>query len=364
MELKSKVGPITAVVVAASAVFWMVSGESGVTSAPQEAEQVKVSPKAQSSEQAQAYPVQARTITAQTIDTKLALSGKTLANEILELRNRLDGRITALSVQKGDFLKEGQTLLYIDTRVLESQIKQARLLVKQRQLEFDGIKKLSANNYSSQANLATAEANLATAQSQLQSLLVDLENAELHVPFSGIINRLDVQNGAYIGNTDVVAQLVSLDPLRVQVNIPQNKTHKIGLGTQANIRFENGISTTGKVSFVSATANEASRTISVEALVNNPDNLIPAGLSAKVNFVLDNVKAHAFSPALLTLDEQGNTAIKTLSLDNHVEITPVEIIRSERDKVWVIGLNDSVNIITVGQGFVSAGDLVEAHYQE
>ncbi len=55
---------------------------------------------------------------------------------------------------------------------------------------------------------------------------------------------------------------------------------------------------------------------------------------------------------------------KVLDVDNIVTLMPVEIVKSERDKVWVTGLPDNVNIITVGQGFVAPGDKVNAHYQD
>jgi len=73
--------------------------------------------------------------------------------------------------------------------------------------------------------------------------------------------------------------------------------------------------------------------------------------------------AHAFSAALLTLDDNGHTAVKTLNIDNEVVVSPVEILKSDRDQVWVSGLPQNINLITVGQGFTKAGDIVDAYYK-
>ncbi|ETI62074.1 efflux RND transporter periplasmic adaptor subunit [Marinomonas profundimaris] len=363
MELKSKVGPITAVVVAAATVGWMYLGGNGVTVSPTESTPKENTISSQTAESKLAHAVQAKTLVAKYIEMHLPLSGKTLADETLQITNSFQGRVTKLPIEKGRFVQKGKAIVQIDTRTLQVQIEQARLLVKQRTLELDGVKKLAANNLSSKVNVAQAETDLASAKASERALLVDLENANITAPFSGILNTLDVQEGQVLSVGASIGTLVSLNPIKVSVNIPQNKIQQVKLGTQGNIRLESGYEAEGFVSYISATANESSRTITVEMQVENPDNVIPAGLTASVDFILDEQKAHAFSPALLTLDNSGRTAVKTIDIDNKVVISPIDIVKSERDQVWVSGLPDNVNIITVGQGFVSAGDKVEAHYQ-
>ena len=364
MELKSKAGMITAIAVAGALVAWMTLGGNGITVSPDKTnvpqEKTLVS---QVKESKLAYSVQAQTLSAQVIEIHLPLSGQTLANDSLVLTNNYQGKITRINVEKGDLVNTDQSLLEIDSRTLKSQIEQARLLVKQRELELDGMKKLSAGNFSSKVNLAQAETDLASAKASLQSLLVDLENATLKAPFSGVINTLDVKQGQVLSVGSQVATLVSLNPIKISVNIPQNKIQQIQLGTVGKVQLESGYQAEGAVSFISATANQSSRTVQVEMEVPNPDNKIAAGLTASVDFVLDEQKAHAFSPALLTLDDSGHTAVKVIDIDNKVKIVPVVIVKSERDQVWVKGLPNNVNIITVGQGFVAAGDTVDAHYQ-
>jgi len=253
MDLKSKVGPITAVVVATAAVTWMAVGGNGITVSPTGTAPNENTVSSQTAENQLTYSVQAQTLTAKSIEMHLTLSGKTQVDETLQLINSYQGRITRLPIEKGQFVKKGSTIAQIDNRTLKVQIEQAGLLVKQRQLELEGIKKLNAQNLTSKVNLAQAETDLASARA----------------------------------------------------------TEK----------------------------------------------------KAAVDFVLDEQKAHAFSAALLTLDDTGRTAIKAIDIDNRVVILPVDIVKSERDQVWVRGLPDNVNIITVGQGFVSAGDKVDAHYQ-
>ena len=47
-------------------------------------------------------------------------------------------------------------------------------------------------------------------------------------------------------------------------------------------------------------------------------------------------------------------------VNSHVKFTPINIIKSESDGIWLTGLGQEADIITLGQGFVRAGDKVEA----
>lgn len=366
MELKSKVGPIAAVAVITATVLWMYIGGHGVTVAQStnSSSSTQEKPVAiTNTEKTRLYSVQAKTMMAQDVEIDLPLTGTTKADKTLVLTNNYEGRVIRLEAQKGDFIKKGAGVLQIDTRSLKSQLAQAKLLVQQRTLELEGVEKLVERNLSSKVNLAQAKTDLASAKASLQSLEVDLENANVTAPFSGILNSLDAKEKQILAKNSSIGTLISLNPLRIEVNVPQNKIQAIHLGTLGNIHLESGYNSEGTVSYISAQANESSRTVNVELLMNNPDNLIPEGVTANVDFILDEKKAHAISPALLTLDDSGKTAVKVINLDNKVIVMPVEIIKSERDKVWVSGLPNNINIITVGQGFVSAGDTVDAHYQ-
>ncbi|MGB3384562.1 MAG: efflux RND transporter periplasmic adaptor subunit [Marinomonas sp.] len=381
MELKSKIGPVVAITITIAAVLWVYAGGHGITAAQHSSAEsssnttakandtaLKSADKApekntnQASLSTQKYSVQANTIHAQNIALQLAISGQTVADKTLTLTNSYKGKVVKLYVKKGDFLKKGAPILQIDTRVLQAQIAETKSLTKQRSIELKGLTKLKDINLTSNVRLAEAETNLATALSTAKSLAINLENATVTAPFSGVLNTLDIEEGQMLSDDTPIGSLVSLNPLHIQVPIPQNKIHHIHQGTLGQVHLATGLETTGEVSYISRQANPESRTINVELLVNNPNHAIPSGLTADVDFSLGQQKAQAFSPALLTLDDNGHTAVKILDEQHKVASLPVTIVKSERDKVWVLGLPDTVNLITVGQGFVAAGDTVDAHY--
>jgi multidrug efflux system membrane fusion protein len=70
--------------------------------------------------------------------------------------------------------------------------------------------------------------------------------------------------------------------------------------------------------------------------------------------------AHRISPSLLTLDDAGNVGTKIIDADGKVKFVVADIAQSSSNGVWVAGLPETVTIITVGQGFVTAGSVVDA----
>ena len=68
--------------------------------------------------------------------------------------------------------------------------------------------------------------------------------------------------------------------------------------------------------------------------------------------------AHKVSPALFSLDDRGGYGIKVVNDDNVVEFYTVSVVSEDADGVWVQGLPNTANVITVGQELVVNGERV------
>jgi multidrug efflux system membrane fusion protein len=73
----------------------------------------------------------------------------------------------------------------------------------------------------------------------------------------------------------------------------------------------------------------------------------------------DNVFGHLLSPALLTLNDDGDIGVKIVDESGRAKFIEVELLRSDAQGVWVAGLPSQAEIIAIGQGFVVDGQLVD-----
>jgi multidrug efflux system membrane fusion protein len=115
----------------------------------------------------------------------------------------------------------------------------------------------------------------------------------------------------------------------------------------------------GRIRYVAPVADQSTRTFNVELEVQNPDGSLPAGVTAQMQLPGGMSMAQKISPALLTLDEDGNIGVKIVDEYDTVEFFEIELARSDPDGVWVSGLPETARVIVVGQGYVAAGQRVE-----
>jgi multidrug efflux system membrane fusion protein len=69
------------------------------------------------------------------------------------------------------------------------------------------------------------------------------------------------------------------------------------------------------------------------------------------------------TPSVMALDEDGNLGVKTV-VNEHVKFIPIDIVKSDSQGVWLGGMGDITDVITLGHGFVRDGDKVNAIYND
>ena len=95
----------------------------------------------------------------------------------------------------------------------------------------------------------------------------------------------------------------------------------------------------------------------------NPNLLIRDGQTADMIISAGGAEAHLLPQSSLTLNNNGAIGVRTV-VDGKVLFVPVEVLRDTIDGIWVLGLPAQVEVIVVGQEFVTDGVEVKVSYQE
>ncbi|MGB0859054.1 MAG: efflux RND transporter periplasmic adaptor subunit, partial [Pseudoalteromonas spongiae] len=178
-------------------------------------------------------------------------------------------------------------------------------------------------------------------------------------PFSGVINQRLVELGDYLGRGDPILELADLNPLVVRADVTQKEVMGLSVGQSVSGLFINNKTYSGKIRYIASVADEGTNTFKIEAAFDNPNMQYRAGFSTQLDITYDEVNAIHLSPAFMALDEDGNIGVKTVDNNNRVVFSPIDVVKSEASGVWMAGLGESANVITLGQGFVRIGDTVE-----
>ena len=189
---------------------------------------------------------------------------------------------------------------------------------------------------------------------------LDLNHMTIRAPFDGALQARMVEQGDFVKVGEPVASFVDNRTMIVSANLSEFDARHVAVDDQARARLATGETVHGRIRFVAPVADDSTRTFAVELEVDNRDGLLRAGGTAEMLIPAETVVAHRISPALLTLDDAGNVGVKIINDDGAVEFVVADIALSTADGVWVAGLPPTATIITVGQGFVPSGAVVNA----
>ncbi len=317
--------------------------------------------------------VRLRLFTAQQMPIEVPLRGRTKANATISISAETSGRIEEVHVVKGQSVNAGDLICTLDSGVRETQVKQAnaslaqaKASLSQAQADFETNKNLREKGLSSansgrsfEVQLQVAKSSLAGAQASLESANLELERTKIHAKVSGIVQDPLANVGDMMGGGTACATLVQLDPMLFVGKVAETKVSLIKEGMSAKITTIGSQVMNGKVSYISSSADEETRSFNVEIEMDNSKGLIRSGLSASATITAGEIKAHLIPQSTLTLNSDGAIGVKIVDLEKKVHFVEITIIKDNNDGVFVLGLPDKAPIIIFGQEYVVDGQIVE-----
>jgi membrane fusion protein, multidrug efflux system len=303
--------------------------------------------------------VQVQHYQAEPMQREIIVQGQSQAKREVVVKAQTNGQVKQVLADKGTAVRRGSAVLKLADDARPLQLEEARSLVAQRSLEYEAAKKLKSKNLQTERQVAEAMTLLNSAKTQLKNAELNMARQSLIAPFSGLIQARHAEVGDYLQLGDPAYTLITLNPLVLSGDVSENEVDRLKLGQSANVELSNGAKISGKLSYIAAMADSNTRTYAIEVEAENSDLKQRAGMSATIRIPLDTMPAHKISPALLSLNDAGVMGIKVVDNEGIVRFYTVELLKSDRDGLWLGGLPQSMDLIIVGQGFVREGDKVE-----
>lgn len=295
---------------------------------------------------------------AETVTQFYQAEGQALPDRDTMMRAETSGDIAEVLVRKGQDVEAGDVVARFDAVSNAADADRAAEELARAQREFDNAEKLLDRGVATADRVSQARATLAAARAQVTIVEQEAKTLNITAPFTGRIETLDLDEGEFVSAGTEVGRLVDITPLTVAIQVPQQSLTRLSVGQTATVKFITGEERTGKVTFVGTSAASETRTFLTEIEIDNDDGAIPAGISAEVIIPTGEAKAHFLSPSIVSLDVKGALGVKTVNKENGVEFYEISVVKAQIDGIWVTGLPDEVDVITVGQGFVNASETV------
>lgn len=300
---------------------------------------------------------------AEPVERVLQLQGQAEPEQVVRVRAKTGGEVAETPVEEGGVVEADQLLARLKLDDRPARLSEAKAAERRAQGDYDAASRLADQGFQARLAAERARAELEAARAQVAAIELDIEHTEIPTPIAGVLNRQIVRVGDVVAAGEPVAEVVENNPLRAVVRIPQHRIHEVEEGQIARVTFLDGQVREGTVRYVSTVAEDETRTFRARVEVANPDRNLPSGTSVTVEIPVEVVRAHAISPALISQNEAGELGVKVAVEGEAGELearfVPVMPIRADAEQVWVTGLEDTVRLISLGQGFVRDGDAIE-----
>ncbi|ODN68293.1 efflux RND transporter periplasmic adaptor subunit [Methylophaga muralis] len=240
----------------------------------------------------------------------LTLSGSLTAERRALLSPRVDGLVKEVLVDAGYQVKQGDILLRQDAAIARQQLEQVKAATNEAQAAaneaerlVEEAKRLRGDNYISASELANRESNfmlsqaaLAAAQAMQNTTAEQLRRHELPAPFSGVISAKMTEVGEWVNRGTQVLELVALEPVRLDVNVPQERFSEITTQTRVEILPDALPSRklSGKITALVPVSNAQARSFLVRIVVDSEDVTLLPGTSASAVIYIGGDKAKGF----------------------------------------------------------------------
>lgn len=284
-------------------------------------------------EEIAAVPVSAASVVEEPIARFIEVTGTLVAQESADVAAEIAGRVVATPVERGSKVGAGAELVRIAAAEVDAQAREAvanaaqiearlgiaggtpfdvarvpevasahaaRLLAR---TDFERARTLHASTLISQAEFDQRSAQLEAAErqydvarngaeQQYQSLMAArarvtvaqkaVADAVVRAPFAGVVGQRFVSPGDYVTRGTKVASVLRVDPLRVELTVPEQFVSAVGTGRDVTFKVDAvpGGTFTGQVRYVSPSVTAETRALVVEAIVPNADGRLKPGYFA------------------------------------------------------------------------------------
>jgi RND family efflux transporter MFP subunit len=115
-----------------------------------------------------------------------------------------------------------------------------------------------------------------------------LADTVVHAPFDGLVQERNVAHGSFVQIGDPIVTLVRTSVVRFRGTMPERHAHRLALGQQVRLKIE-GVAEPriARVTRISPTVEESSRSLAFEAQVANADGALRTGLFAEAEVMVD-----------------------------------------------------------------------------
>lgn len=198
------------------------------------------------------------------------------------------GRVEAIMIESGQWVKAGDTILKLDDSTERAQLQAALADLRLKDLNLIRARELAERGNMAQANHDTAIAQRDQAAAQVELIRAQINQKTITAPFAGRLGIRQANLGQYLAAGAAVVTLQSIDPIFLNFTLPEREIPrlKVGQTVRATVEGIRDKAFAGKITSLDAKVDEATRNLMVQATLDNKDGQLVPGMFARLTVAL------------------------------------------------------------------------------
>lgn len=240
------------------------------------------------------------------------LSGSIVANETVDLSAEMAGRVVSIPLGEGNAVEDTtRPIVAINDDVLQAQLAQARASLDLAQKEYQRYRNLFDQGVAQQRELQSKKAALDNAAAQLELIEANLAKAKIFSPITGVLDRVYVDEGEYVTPGQRVATILQTRPLKVEVQIPENRIPFIRKGLEVTLRHTvlEDVTARGRFTYLGEAATGPAKTYRGEITILDPPAQLKPGMFVRVRAPLRTLPEATPAPIFAVIPAEGRQTV-------------------------------------------------------
>lgn len=272
----------------------------------------------------------------QEFSNAIEANGTVLANEFVELKPEISGRIVMLNIQEGRQVAEGTLLLKLFDDDLQAQLKKYESQMEIARQNEQRLKSLLSVNGLNQQEYDQALTQVHNIQADMDFTIAQIRKTEIRAPFSGTIGLRSVSKGAYVSPQDVIASLQQTGTLKIDFVMPELYASMITNGREVNVIADDPkVIFKARVIATEPQINTATRNIKVRAMLEDHSGKLQPGSFVKIILDAGSQKKAILVPTNCIIPDTRNKKI-VLIKGGKARFTIVETGYRNEEKVEIL----------------------------
>jgi membrane fusion protein (multidrug efflux system) len=271
----------------------------------------------------------------------------------------LPGTVARINFDSGKAVREGEILVELDTRQERAQLNSLEAQRDLAKVNFGRMQELVNAGVISRMDYDQATAQQKATEANVAEINATIARKTIRAPFSGILGIRKVNLGQYLPAGSPVVSNQSLNPIYVNVGVPQQAAAQVHVGRKLRVTTEDvaGKVFAGSVTAIDSEVDQTTRNIQVQATLSNPEGKLRPGMFVQVEMPLGASRAVIALPAsAINYAPYGDSVFVITDLKDPkgktyrgVRQQFVKVEGSRGDQVGVIsGLKPGEEVVTSG----------------